>query len=112
MKFLDLFESSLVGCVKPLRRRTASNFFTVVTHHRRRFLTGEFARRCLREAIDTVREERPFEMPATILLPEHLHAIWKLPRGDADYSTRWQRIKEKLTIEPLPGWPAAAPKHR
>ena len=84
-------------------------FFTVVTHRRRRFLTGELARRCLREAIDTVRAKRPFEMPAMILLPEHLHAIWELPRGDADYSVRWKRIKEEFTIAWLAGGGTEAP---
>lgn len=26
-------------------------------------------------------------------MPEHLHAIWTLPEGDADYSGRWRAIK-------------------
>lgn len=72
-------------------------FFTVVTYRRRRLLTGELGRQCLRSAIEKVRLTYPFEMPASILLPEHLHAIWTLPRGDHDYSTRWRRIKEEFT---------------
>jgi REP-associated tyrosine transposase len=72
-------------------------FFTVVTYRRRRFLTSDLARKCLRDAIDTVRADWPFEMPAIILLPEHLHTIWTLPRGDDDYPTRWRRIKEEFT---------------
>jgi REP element-mobilizing transposase RayT len=28
-------------------------------------------------------------MVAIVLLPDHLHAIWSLPPGDADFSTRW-----------------------
>jgi len=72
-------------------------FFTVVTYRRRRFLTTDLGRKCLREAIETVRKDRPFEMPAVIPLPEHLHAIWKFPPGDADYPTRWRRIKEEFT---------------
>jgi len=27
------------------------------------------------------------------VLPNHLHAIWTLPPGDADLSTRWRLIK-------------------
>jgi putative transposase len=36
-------------------------------------------------------------MPAVVLLPDHLHAIWTLPEGDAGYSVRWKRIKEEFT---------------
>jgi putative transposase len=32
-----------------------------------------------------------------VLLPDHLHAVWELPRGDADDSTRWRRIKSLFT---------------
>ncbi|BBJ22283.1 hypothetical protein W01_02100 [Candidatus Nitrotoga sp. AM1P] len=28
-----------------------------------------------------------------VVLPEHLHAIWRLPPGDADYPLRWSLIK-------------------
>jgi putative transposase len=72
-------------------------FFTVVTHRRRPILTSSLARKCLREAIRTVREERPFELIAIILLPDHLHAVWTLPREDDDYSTRWSHLKAEFT---------------
>jgi putative transposase len=84
-------------------------FFTVVTYRRRRIFIGETARQCLRDAMETIRAKRPFDMPAIILLPEHLHAIWKLPRGDDDYSTRWKRIKEKFTISWLAAGGTEAP---
>lgn len=35
----------------------------------------------------------PFETLAICVLPDHVHAVWRLPPGDADYSRRWQRIK-------------------
>src|SRR5262245_1678082 len=72
-------------------------FFTVVAHERRRFLLDPVARRCLREAIATIREDRPFELLAIVLLPDHLHAMLTLPPGDDDFSTRWKRIKEEFT---------------
>ena len=72
-------------------------FFTVVTHHRRPILTTDIARPLLRQAFREVQRERPFELTAIVLLPDHLHAIWELPRGDSDYSTRWRRIKSLLT---------------
>jgi putative transposase len=34
-----------------------------------------------------------------VLLPEHLHAIWSLPLGDTEYSTRWAWIKKEFTKE-------------
>ena len=73
-------------------------FFTVVTHERRPILTTEFGRLSLRQAIKSVRTKHPFELTAIVLLPDHLHAIWKLPRGDTDYSTRWRLIKRQFTI--------------
>jgi putative transposase len=76
----------------------ASVFFTVVTHERRPILTSDCARRCLHQAILTVQGRYPFENCAFILLPDHLHAIWNLPRGDAAYSLRWRRIKEEFTL--------------
>ena len=78
-------------------------FFTLVTHRRARILTTDLARRCLREAIAAVRTELPFEITAFVLLPDHLHAVWTLPHGDADYSTRWQRIKSEFTKAWLEG---------
>ena len=32
-------------------------------------------------------------MPALCLLPNHLHCIWEMPKGDSDYSKRWSMIK-------------------
>lgn len=29
-----------------------------------------------------------------MVLPDHLHAVWQLPEGDADYSGRWREIKK------------------
>jgi putative transposase len=28
-----------------------------------------------------------------VVLPDHLHCLWTLPPGDADYSRRWKAIK-------------------
>jgi putative transposase len=72
-------------------------FFTVVTYRRRPLFHHETARALLHQAIDQVRDKYPFEMIAIVLLPEHLHAVWSLPCGDADFSLRWRRIKEEFT---------------
>lgn len=72
-------------------------FFTAVTHRRRRFLTDELARGCLRNALDEVRTKTAFEIVAVVLLPDHLHTVWTLPPDDTDYPSRWGRIKELFT---------------
>jgi putative transposase len=36
-------------------------------------------------------------LDAIVLLPDHLHAIWTLPPGDADFSIRWAAIKADFT---------------
>ena len=44
-----------------------------------------------------MRKRYPFRTDAVCLLPEHIHAIWTLPEGDADYSIRWREIKRLFT---------------
>jgi putative transposase len=68
-------------------------FFTVVTHRRRRLLSKAQAREYLRSSILSVQADLPFELIAIVLLPDHLHCIWKLPEGDADFPIRWACIK-------------------
>jgi putative transposase len=34
---------------------------------------------------------------AICVLPDHLHALWALPDGDADFSTRWSLIKSAFS---------------
>jgi putative transposase len=40
-------------------------------------------------------------------LPDHLHAIWTLPGGDADYMTRWRLIKTAFSRGLPPGEPVS-----
>ncbi|MGZ8226491.1 MAG: REP-associated tyrosine transposase [Methylococcaceae bacterium] len=49
----------------------------------------------LREAFRKIRNDHPFSIDATVILPEHLHCIWQLPVGDKDYPTRWRLIKSQ-----------------
>ena len=72
-------------------------FFTVVSYQRRKFLTEAIARESLRHSIRAVRSRFPFTLVAVVLLPDHLHTVWCLPRGDSDYPMRWKRIKEEFT---------------
>jgi putative transposase len=50
----------------------------------------------LRTAFRAARRERPFTIEAIVILPDHLHAIFTLPSGDADFSGRWRRIRGYL----------------
>ena len=73
-------------------------FFTVVTQGRQAILTSAEVRTALREAITLVRQTLPFRIDGWVLLPDHLHAIWTLPAGDADFSERWRRIKRHAAV--------------
>jgi len=72
-------------------------FFTVVTYRRCPILGTDAARHFLRSAVETIRKKRPFELFASVLLPDHWHLIMQLPSGDDDYSTRVKRVKEEFT---------------
>ena len=47
----------------------------------------------LRQAISKIKATHPFSILAMVVLPEHLHTIWRMPEGDADYPMRWSLIK-------------------
>ncbi len=72
-------------------------FFTVVTHGRSPLFADVSARELLGDKLRECREAWPFEIDAIVLLPDHLHAIWTLPRGDSDYGQRWAWIKKEFT---------------
>jgi putative transposase len=68
-------------------------FFTVVLARRNgnRLLVERIED--LRAAFRAVKQRRPFDLDAVVILPEHLHCIWTLPPDDSDYSTRWSLLK-------------------
>ncbi len=47
----------------------------------------------MRESVARTRHLHPFQIDAWVVLPEHIHAVWTLPEGDAAYSLRWGLIK-------------------
>ena len=73
-----------------------SYFFTVNLADRRRALLTEHID-LLRAAFRQVRARHPFAIEAAVTLPDHLHAIWTLPNGDADFATRWRLIKSAFS---------------
>jgi len=73
-------------------------FFTVVTNNRDNIFDDPNARRLLRESINFVKESWPFDIEGFVLLPNHLHTIWRLPENDDNFSTRWRLIKYKFSL--------------
>ena len=47
----------------------------------------------LREAFLYVKKRKPLDINSVVIMPDHLHCIWTLPEGDADYSGRWKLLK-------------------
>jgi putative transposase len=73
-------------------------FFTVVTQQRKNILILPDHITRLHSAIDQVRKRYPFSLEALVILPDHLHCIWRLPDRDSNYSLRWRLIKGYFSI--------------
>lgn len=71
-------------------------FFTAAIADRRTSLLIEHID-ALAHAFRVVRAWRPFAMPVFAVLPDHLHCIWSMPEGDADFPVRWNRIKGEFS---------------
>jgi putative transposase len=73
-----------------------SFFFTVNLADRKlALLTAHIE--LLREAFRKTRQRHPFTVDAIVILPDHIHAIWTMPEGDADFATRWRLIKSTFS---------------
>ena len=71
-------------------------FFTVTLADRRSRLPVEEIER-LRHAYRQTQHARSFQTLAICILPDHLHAIWTLPEGDADFAGRWSLLKSSFS---------------
>jgi putative transposase len=69
-----------------------SFFFTVNLADRRSNLLIDRIDQ-LRSAFRYARTLHAFTIDAIVVLPDHLHTIWTLPEGDADFAMRWRLIK-------------------
>jgi putative transposase len=78
-------------------------FFTAVTHSRAPLFADARACTILGDKFRDCQKKWPFTVNAIVLLPEHLHTIWTLPRGDANYSRRWAWIKKEFTKDWVAG---------
>jgi len=86
-----------------VRAKGSVLFFTVVLADRSsNLLVNQIDR--LRRVYRTVQQRRPFETIAICVLPDHIHAVWTMPEGDADFSTRWSLIKTGFSrgLDPRP----------
>ncbi|MBI4696065.1 MAG: transposase [Gammaproteobacteria bacterium] len=61
----------------------------------------------LREAVRKVKANHPFDIVALVVLPDHLHSVWRLPPDDADYPVRWSLIKSCFSRALASGEPIA-----
>ena len=83
------------GYIRP-RIGGATIFFTVALETRGSgLLVDEIDR--LREAVRRTRQERPFGIDAWVVLPDHIHCMWRLPESDTNYSLRWHLIKARFS---------------
>jgi putative transposase len=65
----------------------------------------------LRQAVRQVRARAPFRIDARVVPPDHMHCLWTLPEGDADFPGRWRAIKiafAKSLLRDEPRSPGAA----
>ncbi len=75
----------------------ACYFFTVVTCQRKKIFSDNENIDVLRGAFRKIKKRQPFEIEAIVILHDHLHCLWKLPKADNDYSGRWREIKKHVT---------------
>ena len=63
-------------------------FFTLVLANREQSLLTEHIK-LLKCAFETVKNKKPFEIDAIVILPDHLHMLMTLPANDTDYSAAY-----------------------
>jgi putative transposase len=51
----------------------------------------------LRKAFRLTKQDHLFDIEAIVVMPDHLHAIWRLPPNDSDFAARWRLIKARFS---------------
>jgi len=74
-------------------------FFTLVTYNRKPILTTADNIKNLKQAIKKVKQDYPFILNAIVVLPDHLHFLWKLPEDDGNFSTRVRLMKRYFSMK-------------
>ena len=91
-KILNLIVKITIHALSKSQTPGASYFFTVNLADRQSDLLQK-RMDDLRLITNKIKHSHPFVIEAMVVLPEHIHAIWRLPEGDADYPMRWSLIK-------------------
>jgi putative transposase len=71
----------------------------------------------LRDAVRQVRVRAPFRIDAWVVLPDHMHCLWTLPEGDADFpvvgarSIPYSRNRCPPANRDHPSWAIGATRH-
>jgi putative transposase len=86
-------------------------FFTVTLADRSSDLLVKHIDR-LRRIYKSVEASQPFETIAICILPDHMHALWGLPDGDANFALRWSLIKSGFSRGLATAAPRSASKLR
>jgi len=73
-------------------------FFTLVTSERKPLLCEAKALSRLKTAFHYSIKKYPFRIRGLVILPDHIHCIWQLPKDDHDFSIRWNMIKRYFSI--------------
>jgi len=74
-------------------------FFTLVTYKRQPIFQNDDVIHLLKDSIKPVKAKYPFQLESIVILPDHIHCIWKLPENETDFSKRWQLIKMRFSRE-------------
>jgi len=74
-------------------------FFTVnmLEHYQNQLLVQQID--ILRDVVKRVQVGHPFHIDGWVVLPDHMHCIWTLPQGDADYAKRMRLVKTMFSKE-------------
>ena len=79
-----------------IRYKGGSYFFTVALERRGSSLLTDHIDE-LRAAYAATWRAYPWRCDAFVVMPDHLHAVWTLAEGDAEYGKRWGAIKGRFT---------------
>ncbi|WP_445251467.1 MULTISPECIES: REP-associated tyrosine transposase [unclassified Microcoleus] len=63
-------------------------FLTLVTYNRTPLFSDSENVSRLRNAVAAIKSEQPFEILGAVVLPDHIHFLWKLPPNDTAYPKR------------------------
>lgn len=86
-------------------------FFTVNMRERNQTLLIDHIQE-LRDSVRWVKQRRPFNIDAWVVLPDHMHTVWTLPADDWDFSSRWREIKKRFSKALPPPAPVPTATHR